>query len=1310
MQNLKQTLSFRMIAIFTSLIIVVSAIGILCNISVSADDVNVWDGSLNYDFEGNGTENDPYRITSAAELYGFAKKYCGEESFVSEGKYFILTDDIYLNNVYDSKWADKSPREWAFLNTWTVNANAQGFRGNFDGKGHTVYGMYYENPNDWAAIMGLFPMVSGNAIISNVNVRHSYVKASTYKGSLGGIVGFVNKNKNGTSSNVKISKCVVDNTVDFSGLTNCFAGGIVGPVRESYITIEYCGSSAKFNDNYSPAGSGGGILANGASYDIKGISIKNTYTVVGFTTGLPGKDKLDPGSISDDTFYSAIGWWKTNVGVNQSVVSESNMRGSKAQENMTELDWNIWEAHSKDYPIIKGSTAGKRDVDNSSGKAGEVWSGKIADSYYAGTGTKSDPYIIMTAEQLYKMVKEHCVADDPEPGAYYELGADIYLNDVSEKEWYNGTALNRWLDVSFQSQGQGFKGRLNGKNHTVYGLYYNKTRKMGGLIPVMAGSSSVKNLHIRKAYLSGRSNGSMCYLGGIAGYVQAGAAASISKCSVRDIVTGAANGIGGLVGAVSAASFKITSCCFIGSFSGSATNEGGYLGDNWGSVTVNDSYTAGCISFYRSAAVSDGVRYATVSQSLSPHAATRGISCTVVSEESMLGENAKNSMPLLDWETAWCVADNDYPQLLISDDEDSDGIVGAVWSGKCAENYAGGTGTQDDPYQIATGEQLYKMVSEHVINGDTPAWYVITEDIKLNDTTEKNWHEAANLKQWFSAAGINNAFAGYLDGQGHIVSGMYIKSDGANVKGSLIPIIDKGASIKNLGVTDSYIDLSLTNSEVYGSGLVAYVKYWIENTEMVEKNYPVIDNCFVDSSVSVKARTASGIVGGLPSPLTIRNSYSVAKLTYGYRGAAIIGDAWCKGEIIENCYGCTDNFDKFADGKSEVTVSGMTVKGGYIFGAAEGDVLFVGINDMLGDAAKNGMPDFDYENVWMTVENSTPILKIFYPRIKTATNADNRYSTITFVTGVDGLSVEPVTAKVGSKFTAPTPSRAGYSLEGWYVYPEYQCRYTDDFFPYVNITLYANWEQDAVIQNFEAYTNTEYDLGEDYEYYKPGVADYTAEKVHGGNKCIHRIGNTSGNSEFLLNYEDELTVGGEYEISFWVYKDSQNTSGNISLVYKTWPDIAESDNGTEKMISFSELKSGEWTECTYSFVAKSKWLSFITSGNTSLYFDDVMIFRTSDKINYIPEKITPVNVKPEKRPLPQQTVSKNEEITDTESKEDISQENGENSKQDSKPKKVTAEKTEEKEFNYLWIAVPVASAVIIIGSVLLLLYFKKRKG
>lgn len=1301
-RKIKNTHFYRVTAIITALIIVLSMLGVLSGNVIFADNSQIWDGSMDYEFEGSGTETDPYKITNAAELYGFAKKYCGEENYVSQGKYFELTADIYLNDVRNNQWMNNSPREWAFLNKWTVNADVQGFRGNFNGNGHTVYGMYYDNPNDWAAVMGLIPMASGNAVISNINVRHAYVKSSSYVGNIGAIVGFVNRNKGAALSDVTISRCVADNSVDFSGLTNAYAGGIVGPVRESKITIEYCGSAVKFTNEYSPAGgNGGGILSNAAAYNTASISIKNTYTIVGFTTGLPGK--IDAASISDDTFYCSNGWWKTNVGVKMSVTSAGNMTGSNAKTNMPNLDWNVWETHSRDYPIIKGSTAGNRDVDNLDGEVGGIWSGKVAAEYADGTGTKADPYIIETAEQLYKMVSEHCVSNDPEPGAYYEITEDIYLNDVSAEDWYNGKSLNKWVQVNFQSEGEGFKGILNGNGHTVYGLYYKDTPYMGGLIPVMAGKSRVKDVHVRNAYISGQ-NGGMCYLGSIAGYVQAGASSSITRCSARDVVFGAARGAGGIVGAVSAGGLKITSCYFIGSFSGQATYEGGYYSDMWGSVLVTDSFTAGCLSFCRSNMVADNVRYATVSQSEAPFATTREIAVTVVSQSDMIGESSKTAMPQLDWDSTWYVVENDYPHLLVPQNPDAvDGIVGEVWSGKCAEDYAGGSGTEYDPYQIATGEQLYKFVSEHVISGDKSAYYIITEDIKLNDTTAQNWYEGEKLNQWYVASGINNAFAGHLDGQGHIVSGMYIKSNGSNIKGSLIPGLDSKATLENLGLTESYVEMSMTNSEVFGAGLVAYIKYWGENLEIVEENYPVISNCFVDSSVIIKARYAGGIVSGHPSPVKIQNCYAVCKLTYGLRGGAMIGNAWNKGAIIEDSYGCTQDFDKFADGKSEVTLGGMACNDCYAFGIAEGDVLFVGINDMLGDAAKKGMPGLDYENIWQTVENSTPVLKMFYPQISKATNADNRSTTITFVTGVDGLTVDAMTANVGDKLELPIPLRAGYRFEGWYVYPEIQCKYTDDFFPYVNITLYANWEQDSIIQNFETYSNTEYDIGEDHEYYRPGVANYTSDNVHGGNKSIHRIGNSSAQDEFLINYEDELVVGGEYTMTFWVMTDTENANGNLSVAFKNWPDIAESDNGKESMLSLSTLKTGEWKECTYSFVAKSSWISFVTTGNTSIYFDDIIIIRTSEKVHSVATNSTNTKVDTLVTPLPESDTTSQPVDTEEESNE---------AKTGTTVVKKANDKADDASsstINYLWIIIPIISIVVIGGGVLVFFLVKMKK-
>lgn len=82
--------------------------------------------------------------------------------------------------------------------------------------------------------------------------------------------------------------------------------------------------------------------------------------------------------------------------------------------------------------------------------ASGVWDGTIADSYAGGTGTEADPYLIETPQQLARMVGYDVLTDytqnivNGSRGKYYKLTADIYLNDVTNSDWYKGTGLNEW--------------------------------------------------------------------------------------------------------------------------------------------------------------------------------------------------------------------------------------------------------------------------------------------------------------------------------------------------------------------------------------------------------------------------------------------------------------------------------------------------------------------------------------------------------------------------------------------------------------------------------------------------------------------------------------------------------------------------------------------------------------------------------------------------------------------------------------------------------------------------------------------------
>lgn len=83
--------------------------------------IDIWDGSVASNFSsGNGTENAPYNISTAAELSFLAKSVNEGEDYC--GKYFSLNNDLDLNNL-----------EWT-----PIGNGIHSFMGIFDGNGHTI--------------------------------------------------------------------------------------------------------------------------------------------------------------------------------------------------------------------------------------------------------------------------------------------------------------------------------------------------------------------------------------------------------------------------------------------------------------------------------------------------------------------------------------------------------------------------------------------------------------------------------------------------------------------------------------------------------------------------------------------------------------------------------------------------------------------------------------------------------------------------------------------------------------------------------------------------------------------------------------------------------------------------------------------------------------------------------------------------------------------------------------------------------------------------------------------------------------------
>lgn len=194
-----------------------------------------------------------------------------------------------------------------------------------------------------------------------------------------------------------------------------------------------------------------------------------------------------------------------------------------------------------------------------------------------------------------------------------------------------------------------------------------------------------------------------------------------------------------------------------------------------------------------------------------------------------------------------CYHENDD---LIWDNEEFDSCVlnsngnTNCWDGTIADSYAGGNGTEENPYQIATAEQL-ALLAEQTDNGTGgDAHYILTDDICLNSAFQIPWKP---IGRYFEGQ-TSKPFTGVFDGNGHKVYDMKISDalgdDAIGLFGYTI-----GATIKNV-----IIENSTLNHVAYSGFVVGFAK----NTDL--------SNCTIDGLASYNGYDdyyIGGIVGYL---------------------------------------------------------------------------------------------------------------------------------------------------------------------------------------------------------------------------------------------------------------------------------------------------------------------------------------------------------------------------------------------------------------------------------------------------------------
>ena len=300
-----------------------------------------------------------------------------------------------------------------------------------------------------------------------------------------------------------------------------------------------------------------------------------------------------------------------------------------------------------------------------------------------------------------------------------------------------------------------------------------------------------------------------------------------------------------------------------------------------------------------------------------------------------------------------------------------------IWDGSIASAFAGGTGTAENPYQIATGAQLAYLASS-VNNGETYAGknFVLTADIDLN---KRPWTPIANA---FSDALFGGSdyriFAGNLDGQGYTVSNVAIGSTNAPLESDVFGLF--GATegkISNLYLNTVSIHGKAKNVSGYvigpAGGLIGSASGNVENCHVTGLTMTMtapdsglaaaywigglvgasdaeqIDECSV--SGKIKETSGKGSIGGLigelgkASKITYSRADVALNVKADYYGGADVGGFIGKGNgkidtetVIRNCYATGNVTGGAYTGGFTGSISGLNIKNCYATGDVSGAV------------------------------------------------------------------------------------------------------------------------------------------------------------------------------------------------------------------------------------------------------------------------------------------------------------------------------------------------------------------------------------
>lgn len=158
------------------------------------------------------------------------------------------------------------------------------------------------------------------------------------------------------------------------------------------------------------------------------------------------------------------------------------------------------------------------------------WDGTVADSYKNGDGTKENPYVISNGSEFAFFAQQLENKDFNSEGVYFELSNDIIINPgifeydeieglkyiLEDITYYVKEYTNEYYDnverigtavgtINTNAMISNFKGNLNGKSFTIFGLHFSNSEKEAlAMFENLEGT--ISDLYITNSTVYGKGN------------------------------------------------------------------------------------------------------------------------------------------------------------------------------------------------------------------------------------------------------------------------------------------------------------------------------------------------------------------------------------------------------------------------------------------------------------------------------------------------------------------------------------------------------------------------------------------------------------------------------------------------------------------------------------------------------------------------------------------------------------------------------------------------------------------------------------